>query len=161
MTTRLHTRLAAFAAASLLAFGTAALAQPSFHHHGDRGSGDIGMAIAALKGQLNLNTSQQQQWDSAAAASKAARETARGNVSNVHSTMTAELAKAEPNLAAVAAAADDAQAKNSALRKQVRDQWLALYATFTPDQKAVVRDALSKRVARMEQMRQKMLERHG
>jgi Spy/CpxP family protein refolding chaperone len=159
MTTRLRSRIAVLATASLLAFGSAAFAQP-FHHHGG-GPGDIGMAIAALKGQLNLNTSQQQMWDSAAAASKAAHATARTNMSSVQDTLTAELAKSDPNLANVAAAADDAQAKNTTLRKQVRDQWLALYATFTPDQKAVVRDALNKRLAHMQQMQQKMLERQG
>ena len=62
---------------------------------------------------------------------------------------------------ASAAAADDVQASNSALRKQVRNTWLAVYATFTPDQKAIVRDALKQRVARMETFRQKMLQRHG
>ena len=42
-----------------------------------------------------------------------------------------------------------------ALQKQVRDNWLAIYATFTPDQKAVVKNAIGQRIARMEQMRQK------
>ncbi len=44
------------------------------------------------------------------------------------------------------------------LRKQVRTQWLNLYATFSPDQKAVIRDMLQKRMARMESFRQKMRE---
>ena len=75
--------------------------------------------------------------------------------------MNAELAKAEPDLAAVASVADDVQASNSALRKQVRSTWLALYATFTPDQKAIVRDALKQRIAQMESFRQKMQQRRG
>ena len=32
--------------------------------------------------------------------------------------------------------------QNEALHKATRDAWLALYATFTPEQKLVVRDAL-------------------
>ena len=56
--------------------------------------------------------------------------------------LATELAKAEPDLAAVAAVGDDVQAKNLALRHQVRDAWLAVYSTFSPDQKAIVRDAL-------------------
>ena len=48
--------------------------------------------------------------------------------------LAAELAKAEPDLAAVAAVGDDVQAKNLALRHQVRDAWLAVYSTFSPDQ---------------------------
>jgi len=154
------TRRAAIVTALALASLTGiAVAQP-FHHRG-MASGDVGMAIAALKGQLNLNTSQQSLWDNAMAATKAARETGRANLSKVHDAMAGELSKAEPDLAAVAAAADDAQAKNQALRQQVRTQWLTLYATFTPDQKAVVRDALKNRMARMEQFHQKMLQRHA
>ena len=75
--------------------------------------------------------------------------------------LTAELAKPEPDLAAVAAVSDDVQASNAALHKQVRASWLALYATFTPDQKAVVKQALSQRMARMDSFRDKMKARHA
>jgi len=148
--------LAALAAAAVFASG--AMAQPAYPHHGPRGGGDVAMAIAALKGQLNLNSSQQMMFDNAVATSKAARDSGRANMGRVRDVLATELAKAEPDLAAVSAVADDVQAKNLALRHQVRDTWLALYATFSPDQKAVVRDALKNRMARMEQWRQKHLE---
>ncbi len=74
----------------------------------------------------------------------------------VHDALTAELAKPEPDLAAVAAVADSTQTSNQTLRQGVRNQWLQIYATFTPDQKAVVRDALAKRLARMDSMLEKM-----
>lgn len=154
------TTLAALAAAAIVALSGAAIAQP--HSHGGAGHGpDFAHVLARLKGQLNLNTSQQTMWDAAVAQSKAAHETGRANFEKVHTALSAELAKPEPDLAAVAAVADDAQAANTTLRKQVRGQWLALYATFTADQKAVVRDALAKRLARMEQFRQKARERRG
>jgi Spy/CpxP family protein refolding chaperone len=157
MNHRLNSRLAAIAASALvLLTGAAALAQPGPHH-----GGDFTLAIAALKGQLNLNTSQQTMWDSAVAQSKAARDTARANMDKVKTAMTTELAKAEPDLSAVAAVSDDVQASNSALRKQVRGTWLALYATLTPDQKAIVKTSLQNRMAKMESFRQKMLERRG
>jgi Spy/CpxP family protein refolding chaperone len=156
----LAARLAAIAATALIATSGSALAQPGYPHHGARGGADIAMAIAALKGQLNLNTSQQQMWDNAMAASRAARDNGRANFGRLRDTLGAELAKAEPDLAAVAAVSDDVQAKNQALRRQVRDTWLAVYATFSPDQKAVVRDALKARIARMERMRQKHFEHH-
>lgn len=73
----------------------------------------------------------------------------RGRLEQVHAALKAELAKTEPDFAAVAALSDQAQANAQAGRKQIRDQWLALYATFTPAQKAVVRDALAARLARM------------
>ena len=151
-------RLAALAAAGLMGASAAALAQPVHPHH--RGGANFELRIAALRGQLNLNTSQQQMWDSAMAATRDARSTGRANAGRLHDALAAELAKAEPDLAAVAAVSDDVQAKNTALRHQARDAWLAVYATFTPDQKAVVRDALGKRMARMEQWRQKH-SRHG
>jgi periplasmic protein CpxP/Spy len=116
-------------------------------------------ALASVKGQLSLNTSQQVMWDNAAAATQAARQTGRAGMEQVHAALTAELAKAEPDFAAVAAAGDAAQANAQAVRKQVRDQWLALYNTFTPAQKAVVRDAVKARIDRMEAFRARMQER--
>lgn len=160
MSTRFASRFAALAAAAFIGTGGAALAQ-SLHHHGPRGGGDILMGIAALKGQLNLNTSQQAMWDNAVAAGKAARQSARSNMQKVHDTLTTELAKPEPDLAAVAAASDSVQSANTATRQQVRSAWLNLYGTFTPDQKAIVKASLQKRVAKMEQMREKMLQRHS
>jgi Spy/CpxP family protein refolding chaperone len=159
MTTRIGSRLAAIAAAALVGLTGAALAQP--FHHGPHGGGDVVMSIVALKSQLNLNTSQQSMWDNAVAAGKAARQTAHANQQKVHDTLTAELAKPEPDLAAVAAASDVARNANAVLHGQVRDAWLNVYGTFTPDQKAVVKNALSQRMARMEQFRQKMLQRHS
>jgi Spy/CpxP family protein refolding chaperone len=153
-------RLAALAAAALLALtGVAAVAQPAgsnWHGHGHGGGVEIENVLAALKGQLTLNTSQQLMWDNAVAQTKAAHESGRAGMQKIHDAMTIELAKAEPDLAAVAAATDSVRASNQTLRQGVRDQWLKLYATFTPDQKAVVRDALVKRMARMQQMGDKM-----
>ncbi|HEY2817897.1 MAG TPA: periplasmic heavy metal sensor [Casimicrobiaceae bacterium] len=159
MNTRFMKRIAVVSAAALISFtGAVALAQPGPHgHHG----GDASFGIAALKGQLNLNTSQQTMWDNAIAQTKAARDTGRANMQRIKNAMTTELAKAEPDLGAVAAVSDDVQAANSALRKQVRGTWLALYATFSADQKAIVKNAITQRMARMESFRQKMLERHG
>jgi len=159
MSISFQSRAAIITAVAFIMLAGAASAQPAHPGHGRHG--DFTMAIAALKGQLNLNTSQLAMWDNAVAQSKAARESSRANFGKIKTALNTELAKAEPDLAAVAAASDDVQVANSALRKQVRNTWLTLYATFTPDQKAVVREALKQRVARMESFRQKMRERHG
>ncbi|MGE5089689.1 MAG: periplasmic heavy metal sensor [Candidatus Levyibacteriota bacterium] len=159
MNHRIRTRLATAAAVALIGLGGFAYAQPG--HFGPHGGGDFVTAIAALKGQLDLNTSQQAMWDSAVAAGKSAREAARSNMQGVRSVLNGELAKAEPDLAAVASAADSAQARNTVLRHQVRDAWLGLYATFSPDQKAVVKAAIEQRLARMDQWRAKRLQRQG
>ena len=155
MTTRFASRLAAIAAVALIGAGGSVVAQPFGHgHHGD--GGDVVMAIAALKGQLNLNTSQQAMWDSVVAQGKAVRESARGAMQNVHDTLTTELAKAEPDLAAVAAASDAARASAAQSHRQVRDAWLNLYSTFTPDQKAVVKSAIQQHLANAAQFREEM-----
>ncbi len=149
-------------AGALIALGShAALAQPGggMGHHGPGHGFAIEGVLASLKDQLGLNTSQQVMWDNAAAQTKAARGNGRAGMEQVHAALTAELAKAEPDFAAVANAADAAQANNQALRKQVRDEWLKLYATFSPAQKAVVRDAVKARVARMDSFRDKMKQR--
>lgn len=154
MTLQLKTVLAATAAAGLIGLGAAAQAQPM--HRGPHGGGDVIMAIARLQNQLNLNTSQQTMWDNAVAAGKSARASAQANHQNVANVLNAELAKPEPDLAAVAAAADAAQAQNTALRHQVRAAWLSLYATFSTAQKTVVKTAIQQRLARMAQWHTKM-----
>lgn len=151
-------------AAALFALGThVALAQPAGGPgpgHPPPGRGfEIEHVLTALKAQLSLNTQQQALWDAAAAHGKTARQNARAAMDQVHALLTAELAKAEPNFAAVAAAADAAQTNAQGARKQVRDEWLALYATFSPAQKAIVRDAVKSRVDRMDAFRDKMKER--
>jgi Spy/CpxP family protein refolding chaperone len=127
---------------------------PAPHGHGDPFS-----VIESLKGSLNLNTSQQQQWDSAVAASQSARQAMRASFAQLKAATQAELAKAEPDLGALAAQADSVQEQNSAARKAARSAWLALYSTFTPEQKGVVRDAIQARMAKMESLRANMKER--
>ena len=98
-------------------------------------------------------------FDSAVAQTKAARDSGRALHQKVKDALTAELAKPEPDLAAVAAVADGVQQQGIALRHQVRDAWLQLYATFSPEQKAVVRDLMQQHMARMGSFRQKMKDR--
>ena len=154
--------LAALAAAAVLGLtGVAALAQPGGgpgHPHGAPGGMEIEHVLLHVKGQLNLNTSQQLSWDNAVAQTKAAHAAGATNHQKLHDAMAAELAKPEPDLAAVAAIADSVHATNQSLRQGVRNQWLQVYATFSPEQKAVVRDALSKQMARMEAFGAKMRE---
>ena len=165
---RTYRTIAGVAAVAIAAaFGSAvALAQPAGSPHGlhgphGPGGADemIGHLIAHAKGQLNLNTMQQGMFDTAVADSKAARDAGRGLHEKVKATLQAELAKAEPDLAAVAAAADIAMDQGRAQRKAIRAEWLGLYATFTVEQKAVVKDLLQKRLAHAESFRQKMRER--
>ena len=158
-------RVATVAAAALaFAIAGAALGQtqaapgPHGGHHWKDGGGEdmVVMTIVHAKSQLNLNTSQSQMFDAALAQSKAARQTGRGLRQQVHDALAAELAKPEPDLASVAAVADGARDQGTALRKQVRAAWLSLYATFSPDQKNVIKGMLQQHLARMDAFQQKM-----
>jgi protein CpxP len=152
-------RWAGIAGAALFAAGLA-VAQPGpMHAHGGPGPGIEGV-LSQLKDKLNLNTAQQDQWETIRTQGKAAFEAARTARQNLHTAMQAELAKPEPNLAAMAALADKAEADARAARNKVRDQWLQLYTnTFTSEQKAVVRAALQDHMAKMDSFRAKMIER--
>jgi Spy/CpxP family protein refolding chaperone len=139
---------------------------PGGHHgfgaggpHGP-GGGDamIGGLIQKAKTQLNLNTGQQAMFDAAVASGKVARDAARERHQKVRAAMQTQLAASEPDLRALATLADDVQQQDRAARIAVRNDWLKLYDTFTPEQKVVVRDLLQARAARMEGFRQKM---HG
>ena len=169
-------RFAATAAAAALAFALAGavVAQPygpgpgpggPHHgmgpggpHHGMGVGGEdmIGQLIARTRAQLNLNTSQAAMFDAAVAQSKSAHETGRSLHQKVRDALAAELAKPEPDFAAVGAVADSVREQGATLHKQVRSAWLALYATFSPEQKAVVKDFMQKRMARMDAWRQRM-----
>jgi hypothetical protein len=156
-----HRKPLALASAMLFSLGSAAYAQGhEGHHRGHQGHGmAVEQVIAQVKDRLALDSSQQLMFDNAVAATKAARQAGRAEMHRMADTLRAELAKAEPDLAAVAAAADAAQSNGQAVRKSVREQWLRLYATFSPSQKAVVRDVLAQRLERHEKMRAKMRER--
>jgi hypothetical protein len=110
--------------------------------------------LAAVKAELNLNTSQQLQWDNAVALAKTAHEAARAARNQLKAAMQAELAKAEPDLASVAMLGDGMRPQAESAHRAVRDAWFSLYATFTPEQKVVVRETLKAAIARMQ-------DRHG
>jgi Spy/CpxP family protein refolding chaperone len=153
---------AAATAALALAAGPAAADPGQGMKHAAPGAGFDQMIphlLANAKASLNLNTSQQLAWDNAVAATKSAHETGRANRQQLKTALAAELATAEPNLAAVAATADAVEQQNRTLRHQVRDQWLALYATFSPEQKAVVKSLIQERLAKAESFRERMREK--
>jgi hypothetical protein len=125
--------------------------------HPGHGGDSLVMALHQVKSQLNLNTSQEAQWASAMALSKSAHSQDRALYQGVKTLSDTELAKSAPDLAAVAAAKDDAQAKMLSLHQSVRDAWLNVYASLTPDQKATeataMRADVAQRQARMDAMR--------
>jgi len=161
------------AAALALSCGGAAFAHPMGGYggpmgHGPGGPGGTGffggqmaMVLEQAKTRLALDTSQQLLWDSAVAETKAARESGRALHQKVREATRAELAKAEPDLAALSAIGEDVHGQAQALGRQVRDAWLKVYASFNPQQKAIVRELMQQRMERAEHFRHKMRERFG
>ena len=130
--------------------GAPPVAKAHMHH---RGGDPLVYAMMHLKAQLALNTSQQGQWDSAVAQGKAARAQGWTLRKGVKASYDAELAKDQPDFAAVATLADTSRAQGAQLAKSVRDAWLSVYANLSPTQKAMVRDALRDHAAQMQEMR--------
>jgi Spy/CpxP family protein refolding chaperone len=132
-----------------LALATLGVSAPAQPMHGDS---PLEM-LRAVKSQLNLNTSQQQQWDNAVAMTAAAHSAMHANLQQARAALQAELAKAEPDLASAAAAGDAARDQVLPLHRQARNAWLALYATFTPEQKGIARDAIKTKLAAIQARR--------
>jgi hypothetical protein len=117
------------------------------HPHAMRGGDPLMHAMWKAKAQLNLNTSQQAQWDAAVALAKSAHSQEKTLHQGVKATSDSELAKTSPDLQTVAAASDDAQAKGLALHQSVRNAFLNVYANLSQDQQAMVANALRSDIA--------------
>jgi len=132
--------------ALIFAAGFTGIALTAWAQAPGHGMHDPLAVLQRIQAKLNLNTSQQQQ-------------AIRANFQQLKTATQAELAKADPDLAALATLSDQLQQQNIAQRQQSRAAWLALYATFSADQKTTVKDAINARMARMEAFRQRMLDR--
>jgi hypothetical protein len=125
----------------------------------------IGHAIAEAKAQLNLTPPQQLLFDAAVMKSKAARVALRALHQNAKDALAGELLKTQPNLASLVPVAEGVQSDSLKIRRDTRDAWLTLYATLSPEQKAVIHALVAKRMARAEafgeRMRQHFLDMHG
>lgn len=128
---------------------------------GPGGPGMVEQVIEGLKDKLALDGAQQSLFDAARAQTVAARDSMLANRNGVRAKVQAELAKAEPDLAAIASTFEGVEEQGRALRRQARDQWLKVYASLRADQKAIVRDELKARFDRMESMHERMKERRG
>ena len=141
-------------AAGFTGFALQAWAQAPGH-----GMHDPLAMLQRIQAQLNLNTAQQQQWAVAVAQRKTAHEAMRANFQQLKAATQDELAKAAPDLSALATLSDQVQQQNIAQRKQARAAWLALYGTFSDEQKATVRDAINAGMARMDAFHHRMHDR--
>ncbi len=154
-------KLSMLAAAVVLA-GGALQAVAHGYHHGHRGEGpDFMMGrLGKLHDQLKLTPEQEKLWRQDEEKTREMAKEMRASREKVHDAMKKELAKSEPDLAAVAKISDEAESRRLKARHEVRDLWLKLYADLSPQQKAVAADFLRDRLARAEHFREKFKERY-
>ena len=147
-----------FLVATLLAAATPLLSTGV--HAQDMPMMPFGHGADRLAEKLKLSPEQRKQWDSMVQKSKAHFETMRREHHEMHDAMKAELAKPEPDLAALAAKADALHDKARAAHRELRDGWLKLYATMNTEQKGEVKKAILWHMAKMHHMRERMMHRH-
>ncbi|MDD5328807.1 MAG: periplasmic heavy metal sensor [Sulfuricella sp.] len=148
-------KISVLAAALLIGAGVAVADAGKYGPEG----GPMMAGMEKVHTQLKLNPEQEAAWKAAQEKSRAVMQQSRESHRKMHEAMKQELAKSEPDFAAVARISDETQEGNLKARHEARDQWLKLYATFTPEQKLVARDFMRERMARMDKMGDKMQER--
>jgi len=114
------------------AAGCAGLALTAWAQAPGHGMRDPLAMLERMQSKLNLNTSQQQQWDAAVAQSKVARDAMRANFQQLKDATKAELAKADPDLGSLASLSDQVQQQNIDQRKKARAAWLFLDPAHPP-----------------------------
>lgn len=110
--------------------------------------------------KLKLTPDQRVQFDAMIEKSKAQRESMKKTHEDMHAAMKAEFAKPEPDLAALAAKGDEVHGQMAAAHREIRDGWLKLYATMSPEQKGMVKVMLMHHMKMMHHMRERMRHHH-
>lgn len=108
--------------------------------------------------QLNLTPEQESQWQQLQQEKKSARMEMREERQRFRGFVDAELAKPNPDLAAINNALDATHEKNLAAEKRVRQDALAFYGALTPERQAVIVDAMREQHQRVKAMREKIRE---
>lgn len=110
-------------------------------------------------GELKLNTAQDAMWQKVKKATQTSMREGRSARESIRAAAKAEMTKPEPDLRMLARQADEAVEAGQKRRREVRDQWLALYDTFTPEQKQVSTRLLREQMERLEKIGERFKER--
>ena len=149
-------RTAALVATALLAsFGVTLshAAGPGSHMAMEHG---IFTGMEKVHGKLQLTAVQETAWQEAVSLAASIGGQAQALHQQMRTAVSTELAKAQPDLAALAQQGDSTHQQVAALHKQVRDKWLALYATLSAEQQGQVADFLRQRLQRSDKMGNRM-----
>ncbi len=103
-----------------------------------------------LEIRLRLDHAQKAQFDHAVAATRRALMAVAFSVLEVKEDVLVELAKARPDLEALARAQEAAIERNRPLFREARREWARLYAMLDPEQVRIARRFVEEKMARLE-----------
>ncbi len=169
MATRFSTQFSRAALVASLAIGSAlALAQPApgmagaqvgelrapkMHGEGGRaghhGDGQFAKRMEMLKSKLNLNATQETQYNVAREATKRAMDAGQAARRDAAAKAKTELAKADPDLAGLLLQRENLKEVNATERKAALGEWAKFLGLLTTEQKAVVKSQLLSRMQKM------------
>ena len=129
--------------------------QATAANHRPDGPGFMMGRLAKLHDQLKLTPEQDGLWRQAEAKTRDSMKQMREAHGKMHEALKRELAKSEPDFAAVAAISDEGEEQRLQARHEMRDLWLKVYAGLSPEQKTMVRDFMRERLAKAERFREK------
>jgi Spy/CpxP family protein refolding chaperone len=160
MKTRFSATLSRTALVATLALASAfAAAQPmtgaerggkmhAFKAGGEPDAARFAMRLEMMKTKLNLNATQEAQFNTAREATKAAVEAGRAARVNARGSAQAELAKADPDLGALLIQRELVKEANAGQRKVAVNEWAKFLSLLNTEQKAIVKSQLLNRMSR-------------
>lgn len=147
---------AALALALGLGIATSVTAAQAPRHGGEH---RMLRGLDRLHDSLKLNADQERLWQKAQGQMKQDAQAARARHDELRDKTRAALDQPNADLHALASDLDRAHDQDIAARRQVRDQWLALYDSLDAAQKEQVRGFLKERMQRADRFRARMHDR--
>ncbi|MBZ0091024.1 MAG: periplasmic heavy metal sensor [Sulfuricellaceae bacterium] len=136
--------------ASFALLGVVALAAPvlaNARHEGGCRHGEGFLPMRELHQKLHLSAEQDKTWQALEKQSMAQRKSAFAQHKEMRAQFLQELDKKDPDLAALSARMDQASDERIKAMRQLRGEWLKLYASLSAEQKGIVRDVLKAKLA--------------
>jgi Spy/CpxP family protein refolding chaperone len=117
---------------------------------GGHGGGEAHFAkrLEAMKAKLNLNATQEAQFNVARDATKTAIEAGRAARMSARETAKTELAKADPDLAGLLVQRESLKDANAPQRKAAMNEWAKFLSLLSAEQKSLVKGQLIARMNR-------------
>jgi Spy/CpxP family protein refolding chaperone len=159
MKTRFSTTLSRTAMVATLALASAfAAAQPApgaerggkmhaMHAH-KGGEAHFAKRLEMMKEKLNLNPTQEAQFNTARDATKAAIEAGRAARVSARTNAQAELAKADPDLGGLLLQRESVKEASAPQRKAALSEWAKFLNLLNTEQKSIVKSQLMNRMSR-------------